>query len=77
MTNQVKTDNLNYLIDPPFSKINRLSKKSWHLTCRTSKENTIFAKTYIEKYGRQFETFMKFSNSSKKFANSLTKFLNF
>ena len=43
MTNQTKTNNLNYLIDPTFSKVNRLSFK---INKVGNKDDRTFSKYY-------------------------------
>ena len=43
MTNQTKTNNLNYLIDPTFTKVNRLFVSS----CENEEDRTSFSKCYV------------------------------
>ena len=45
MTNQTKTNNLNYLIDPTFTKVNRLFVSS----CENEEDRTSFSKCYVPK----------------------------
>ena len=42
MTNQTKTNNLNYLIDPTFNKVNRL----FFLSFENEEDRTSFSKCY-------------------------------
>ena len=60
MTNQTKTNNLNYLIDPTFNKVNRL----FVLSFENEEDRTSFSKYYVPKvkikdfnvliYGKKF-----------------------
>ena len=43
MTNQTKTNNLNYLIDPTFNKVNRL----FVLSFENEEDRTSFSKYYV------------------------------
>ena len=43
MTNQTKNNNLNYLIDPTFTKVNRL----FALSFKTENDRTSFSKCYV------------------------------
>ena len=43
MTNQTKTNNLNYLIDPTFIKVNRL----FVLSFENKEDRTSFSKYYV------------------------------
>ena len=45
MTNQTKTNNLNYLIDPTFNKVNRL----FVLSFENEEDRTYFSKYYTPK----------------------------
>ena len=45
MTNQTKTNNLNYLINPTFNKVNRL----FVLSFENEEDRTSFSKYYIPK----------------------------
>ena len=45
MTNQTKTNNLNYLIDPTFNKVNRL----FVLSFENEEDRTSFSKHYTRK----------------------------
>ena len=45
MTNQTKTNNLNYLIDPTFIKVNRL----FVLSFENEEDRTSFSKYYVSK----------------------------
>ena len=45
MTNQTKTNNLNYLIDPTFNKVNRL----FVLSFENEEDRTSFSKYYVPK----------------------------
>ena len=45
MTNQAKTNNLNYFIDPTFSKVNRLLDLSF----KNEDDRTFFSKYYTPK----------------------------
>ena len=45
MTNQTKTNNLNYLIDPTFNKVNRL----FVLLFENEEDRTSFSKYYVPK----------------------------
>ena len=45
MTNQTKTNNLNYLIDPKFIKVNRL----FVLSFKNEEDRTSFSKYYTPK----------------------------
>ena len=45
MTNQTKTNNLNYLIDPMFTKVNRL----FDLSFKNEEDRTSFSKYYTSK----------------------------
>ena len=45
MTNQTKTNNLNYLIDPTFTKVNRLFVSS----CENEEDRISFSKCYVPK----------------------------
>ena len=45
MTNQAKTNNLNYLIDPKFNKVNRL----FVLSFENEEDRTLFSKYYTLK----------------------------
>ena len=45
MTNQTKTNYLNYLIDPAFAKVNRL----FVLSFENEKDETSFPKHYVPK----------------------------
>ena len=45
MTNQTKTNNLNYLIDPTFNKVNRL----FVLSFENEEDRTSFSKYYTPK----------------------------
>ena len=45
MTNQIKTNHLNYLIDPTFTKVNRLFVSSFE----NEKDRTSFSKYYVPK----------------------------
>ena len=47
MTNQAKTNNLNYLIDPTFNKVNRL----FVLSFENEKDRIYFSKYYTQKVG--------------------------
>ena len=44
MTNQTKTNNLNYLIDPKFNKVNRL----FILSFENGDDRTSFSKYYAQ-----------------------------
>ena len=46
MSNQAKNNNLNYLIDPTFTKVNRL----FVLTFKNKKDGTYFGDTYTHTY---------------------------
>ena len=43
MTNQTKNNNLNYLIDPAFTKVNRL----FELLFENANDRTYFSKYYV------------------------------
>ena len=45
MTNQTKTNNLNYLINPTFNKVNRL----FVLSFENEEDRTSFSKYYVPK----------------------------
>ena len=45
MTNQTKTNNVNYLIDPTFTKVNR----QFLLSLKNEDERTSFSKYYVPK----------------------------
>ena len=45
MSNQTKTNNLNYLIDPTFSKVNRL----FVLSFENVNDRTSFSKSFTQK----------------------------
>ena len=45
MTNQTKNNNLNYLIDPTFTKVNRL----FVLSFENEEDKTSFSKYYVPK----------------------------
>ena len=46
MTNQTKNNNLNYLIDPTFTKVNRL----FVLSFENENDRTSFSKYYVPKF---------------------------
>ena len=46
MTNQTKNNNLNYLIDPTFTKVNRL----FVLSFENEDDRTSFSKYYVPKF---------------------------
>ena len=46
MTNQTKNNNLNYLIDPTFTKVNRL----FVLSFKNENDRTSFSKYYVPKF---------------------------
>ena len=46
MTNQTKTNNLNYVIDPTFNKVNRL----FVLSFENEEDRTSFSKYYTPNY---------------------------
>ena len=50
MTNQTKTNNLNYLIDQTFNKVNRL----FVLSFENEENRTYFSKYYIPKVIKDF-----------------------
>ena len=49
MTNQANTNNLNYLIDPTFNKVNRL----FVLSIKNKEDRTSFSKYYATKVEMQ------------------------
>ena len=53
MTNQTKNNNLNYLIDPTFTKVNRL----FVLSFENENDRTSFSKYYVPNVQNVEETF--------------------
>ena len=62
MSNQTKNNNLNYLIDPTFTNVNRL----FVLSFENETDTTSFSKYYVPKVGiKDFNVLMMENNSLK------------